>query len=55
MRHLSGLSKWAINKIPPIIIILSFLSGGIYYKDEVKEIKFWFNSPDSSVDSLEGH
>ena len=45
MQHLSNLSKWAKNIVPPIFIILSLISGGIYYRDNVRELKFWLNSP----------
>ena len=55
MQYLSNLSKWTKNKVPLIFIILSFLDGGIYYKDEVKELKIWLNplSPMEQVDRLQ--
>lgn len=53
MQHLSNLSKWAKNNVPTIFIILSLLSGGIYYKDDVKELKLWLNSP-SFMEQVDG-
>ena len=43
MQYLSNLSKWTRDNVPLVFIILSFLDGGIYYKDEVKELKIWLN------------
>ena len=44
MRYLSNLSKWAKNKLPPVIIVLSLLNGGVYYRNDTKELKIWFDS-----------
>ena len=44
MRYLSNLSKWAKNQLSPVIIVLSLLNGGVYYRNDTKELKIWFDS-----------
>jgi len=37
--------KWFNRQVPPILLILSLLSGGVVYKDGQREISIWLSRP----------
>lgn len=37
--------NWFNRQVPPILLILSLLSGGVVYKDGQREISIWLSRP----------
>lgn len=38
------------TSLPPILIALSLMGGGLTYKDGEREIFFWFSNPTKGVE-----